>query len=78
MSHVDLIYRILSIIFPVFCIVLIGYGYSRKFNIDMAVSNRINIDIFVPLLIFGTMSSGNFALKDYGELTFAGLLVILG
>jgi len=78
MSHVDLIYRILSIIFPVFCIVLVGYLYSRKFHIDMTASNRINIDIFVPMLIFGTMSSGNFSLKDYGELTFAGLLVILG
>ena len=78
MSHVDLIYRILSIIFPVFCIVLVGYWYSRKSNIDMAASNRINIDVFVPMLIFGTMSSGNFSLSDYGELTFAGLLVVLG
>ena len=78
MSHVDLIYRILSIIIPVFCIVLVGYSYSRKFNINMATSNQINIDIFVPMLIFGTMSSGNFSLENFHELAIAGLLVVLG
>lgn len=78
MSHVDLIYRILSIIFPVFGIVLVGYVYSRRYKIDMANSNRINIDVFLPMLIFDTMSTGNFALGDYSSLAIAGLLVVLG
>ena len=78
MSHVDLIYRILSVIFPVFSIVLIGYFYSRRYKIDMATGNRINIDVFVPMLIFDIMSTGSFALGDYSNLAFAGLLVVLG
>lgn len=78
MSQVDLIYRILSIIIPVFSIVLIGYNYSRRYKIDMAASNRINIDVFVPMLIFDIMSTGNFAFGDYSTLAFAGLLVVLG
>jgi len=78
MLHVDLIYRVLSIIFPVFSIAMVGFWYSRKFSIDMSASNRINIDVFVPLLIFGTMSSGDFSLSEYGMLSIAGTLVILG
>ncbi len=44
----------------------------------MTASNRINIDVFVPMLIFDIMSSGNFALIEYSNLAFAGLLVIVG
>ena len=77
MSHVDLIYRVLSVIFPVFSIILVGYVYSRRFKIDMSTSNRINIDVFVPMLIFDIMSTGDFIFGDYSSLAFAGLLVVL-
>ncbi|MCP3687235.1 MAG: AEC family transporter, partial [Gammaproteobacteria bacterium] len=78
MSQADLTYRILAIIFPVFCLVVVGYLYSRRFKPDMTASNRINIDVFVPMLIFDIMSSGNFALMEYRNLALAGFLVIIG
>ena len=79
MSQADLIYRIFSIIFPVFSIVALGYFYARsRRDTDMSSGNRINMDIFTPALIFDTMSASEYRLSDYGLLTLGGLFVVLG
>lgn len=79
MTQADLIYRILAIIFPVFSIVAIGYLYARyRHATDMTSGNRLNMDIFVPALIFDYMSSSNYALADYIYLSLGCLLVVLG
>ncbi len=79
MSHADLIYRILAIIFPVFSIVAIGYLYAhRRQDTDMSSGNRLNMDIFTPALIFDYMSGSNYALADYLYLSLGCVLVVLG
>lgn len=78
MQELDLLYRILAIIFPIFSIVAVGYIYSRYYRPDMSTGNRINMDIFTPALIFDIMSASDFALTNYAVLAGAGLLVVLG
>ena len=79
MSELDLAYRILAIVFPVFSIVALGYWYARRFAFyDMAASNRINMDIFTPALIFDVMSRSDYAIADYSLLLLAGIAVVLG
>ena len=79
MPQLDLIYRIIAIIFPVFSIVLIGYLYARyRGDTDMSSGNRINIEIFTPALIFDTLSASNYALSEFLLLTFGGAVVVLG
>ena len=79
MQQVDLFYRIFAIIFPVFSIVLIGYMYARyRRDTDMSSGNHINMDIFIPALIFDTLSASNYALSDYLALTLGGAVVVLG
>lgn len=79
MSQVDLIYRIVAIIFPVFSIVALGYLYARqRHNTDMSSGNRINMDIFTPALIFDSMSGSNYVLADYLHLSLGCLAVVLG
>lgn len=78
MQHLDLIYRILGIIFPVFAIVVVGYLYSRRYKPDMSVGNQLNMDLFTPALILGIMSASDFSLANYSGLAVAGLLVMLG
>lgn len=79
MSQVDLVYRILAIIFPVFAIVATGFLYGRyRRDTDMSSGNRLNMDIFIPALIFDTLSASNYALSDYLLLTFGGAVVVLG
>jgi hypothetical protein len=79
MPQVDLAYRIVAIIFPVFSIVAVGYLYGRyRGDTDMSSGNRLNMDIFIPALIFDTLSASDYALSDYLLLTFGGAVVVLG
>ena len=79
MSQVDLVYRIVAIIFPVFGIVAVGYLYARyRRNTDMSSGNRLNMEIFIPALIFDTLSASDYALADYLLLTLGGAVVVLG
>lgn len=71
-------WHILAIVFPVFAIVAVGYGYARRHAPDMAVVNRINLDVFVPALVFSVMSDQDVDLAAYGELALAGTAVVVG
>ena len=55
-----IIERIFATVFPLFAMVMVGFLYARKTDSDMGVANRINIDIFVPALIFSVMASKSF------------------
>ena len=78
MHQLDLLYRIVAVIFPIFSIVTIGYVYSRFYRPDLSTGNRINMDLFTPALIFDIMSASDFSLSNYIGLAGAGLLVMLG
>jgi malate permease and related proteins len=73
-----MIWQLISIVFPIFAIVLFGYLYGRKHSPDMAAANKLNIDIFVPALIFDVLTANNFNLPEYQSLAMAGLVVVLG
>ncbi|MGF1729782.1 AEC family transporter [Photobacterium kasasachensis] len=47
--------KVIGILFPVFAIVLIGYVISRHLKPDFKPINRINMDVFVPALIFSSL-----------------------
>lgn len=44
----------------------------------MAAANKLNIDIFVPALIFDVLTARDFGLTQYQDLAIAGIAVILG
>ena len=52
--------QILSIVFPVFLIVVLGFGYSRVVKPDLAGVNRMIIDLMLPILIFTSLASKDF------------------
>ena len=70
--------QVLSIIFPIFALVLVGYLYARRHGPDMASANRLNIEVFTPALIFSVLSGEGFELAAYADLALAALLVVLG
>jgi predicted permease len=74
----DLIARIAEIIVPVFLIVAIGYGYARRKPTDLAVFNRIALDVLAPLLVYTALSSRDFDLDGQLPLLLAGTVLILG
>ncbi|TNF35476.1 MAG: AEC family transporter [Gammaproteobacteria bacterium] len=73
-----MILQIFNIVFPIFAIVLIGYLYGRRHLPDMAAANKVNIDIFIPALIFDVLSGKDFNLADYQLLAISGALIVLG
>jgi len=73
-----MLWQLISIIFPVFAIVMLGFLYGRKHTPDMASANKINIDVFVPALIFDVLTAKTFNITEFQDLAVAGICVILG
>jgi malate permease and related proteins len=72
----SLAFRLVAILFPIFGIVAAGYFYARHHKPEMAVANRLNMDVFVPALVFAAMAGKSFDLAAYTPLAFGGFLVL--
>lgn len=74
--------RILAIVFPIFAIVAAGWAYARlrerRGGVDMAFANQLNMDVFVPALVFAALAAKSFDLALHARLAFAALAVLLG
>ena len=73
-----MLWQLISIVFPIFSIVMLGFIYGRRHTPDMAAANKLNIDVFVPALIFDVLTAKSFDLAAYQPLAIAGLAVVLG
>lgn len=69
--------RIIEILFPIFMIVFVGYLYGKRHRPEMSVANRLNMDIFVPALVFSAISSKSTALSANSTLAIAALILLL-
>jgi predicted permease len=76
MNEPSLILRLLAILFPIFAIVAAGFFYGRKHKPEMAVANRLNMDVFVPALVFAAMAGKSFDLAAYAPLALGAFLVL--
>ena len=69
--------RILSIVFPVFAIAAIGYLYGRRKQPELSVANQMNMDVFIPALVFGALAAKSFQPAQYQLLAVAGVLTVI-
>jgi predicted permease len=76
LAEQSLTFRLLAILFPIFAIVAAGFFYGRKHRPEMAVANRLNMDVFVPALVFAAMAGKSFDLAAYASLALGGFLVL--
>ncbi len=76
MSGESLTFRLVAILFPIFGIVAAGYFYARHHKPEMAVANRLNMDVFVPALVFAAMAGKSFDLAAYAPLALGGFIVL--
>ncbi|MCK6390019.1 MAG: AEC family transporter [Azonexus sp.] len=76
MDEQSLTFRLLAILFPIFGIVAAGFFYGRKHKPEMAVANRLNMDVFVPALVFAAMAGKSFDLTAFAPLALGGFLVL--
>ncbi len=70
--------RILEVIFPIFAIVLIGLIYGKRFLPDMTLPNRLNMDVFIPALLFAVLTRQAEHVGLYLNLALAAVLVVIG
>ncbi len=73
-----MILKILEIIFPVLIIALIGYFYAKKEKISMEIPNKINLDIFIPILVFYSISEKLPSITMLGTFSLGAVIVVLG
>nr|WP_226418032.1 AEC family transporter [Dechloromonas denitrificans] len=76
MTPDSLAFRLLAILFPIFGIIAAGYFYARQHKPEMAVANRLNMDVFVPALVFAAMAGKSFDLVAFGPLALGGFIVL--
>ncbi len=72
----DLLGRLVAVFFPIFAIVGIGFFYGRKHKPEMAMANRINMDIFVPAVVFSAMAGKSFDVQAYAPLAAAAFILL--
>jgi predicted permease len=70
--------RILGSVIPVLIVVLIGYAYGRWRKPNMSTINQVNMELFVPMLIFSVLASKSVDLTEFLPLTLGTIAIILG
>lgn len=73
-----MLFQIMSIVFPVFTVIAVGYLYGRKHRPDMLATNQVNMGIFVPALVFSALAGKTVNLADVQMIALGGLVIVLG
>lgn len=69
--------RIVAILFPLFAITAAGFLVGRRMKPDLSHANRLNMDVFVPALVFAALANREFRITEYLPLLGATLAVVL-
>lgn len=78
MSNDLILDRILGSVIPVLIVVLIGYAYGQWRKPNMSTINQVNMELFVPMLIFSVLASKSVDLTEFLPLTLGTIAIILG
>ena len=70
--------RILGIILPVFSIIAFGWAYAWRVKPDMAMVNRISMNVLAPALVFSALASRDFDVGANKMLMVGSIGVVLG
>ena len=73
-----MIQQVLAIVAPLFLIAGVGYFYGARVRPEMAITNQLIMDVFMPALIFSVMIRDDFHPSEYVLLIVGGALLMLG
>ena len=77
-ADASLILRVANVLVPVFALVALGFFYARRFSADIRVANELNMRLFVPALVFDSLTQKNFDISAHPWILLAGVMVIFG
>ena len=70
--------RIVEILFPLFSITALGFFVGRRMKPDLSHANKLNMDVFVPALVFAALANKAFDVAAFLPLIGAGTVVVVG
>ena len=70
--------RIVEILFPLFAITALGYLVGRRMKPDLSQANKLNMDVFVPALVFAALANKAFDISAFLPLVVAVSLIVVG
>ena len=68
----------LQVIFPLLALALAGWLYAKFIGADMTVANQVNMNVFLPALIFLALARAEGDFDSLGKLAAMGAFVVLG
>lgn len=73
-----MLFRIINIVFPIFLIVITGFIYGRKHQPEMTAANKMNMEVFLPALIFSALAGKSFALAENLPAIIGCIVITIG
>ncbi|MBI2411771.1 MAG: AEC family transporter [Deltaproteobacteria bacterium] len=70
--------KVLSVVFPVFCIIGLGYLFARFKKISLEPIIEILLYLTIPALVISSLSRKKLIFDDLATVSFAALIVVLG
>lgn len=70
--------RIVEILFPLFSITALGYFVGRRVKPDLSQANKLNMDVFVPALVFAALANKAFDISAFLPLIAASIVMVVG
>lgn len=72
-----IIFQIAQIMFPLVAIVGVGIFVGVRKNPQLDTINNINLNVFIPALVFASLIQQQFAFKEFALLGLSGLVLVL-
>ncbi len=73
-----LILKILAVVFPVFCIIGLGYVFARFKKLSLEPVIEILLYLTIPALVISSLSKKRLVPADLATISLAALIVVLG
>lgn len=73
----DILLQISQIMFPIVAIVCVGVFIGRKNYTNLDSINDINLNVFVPALVFSSLAKQHFSFNHYALLGASGLALVV-
>ncbi|MBI4948584.1 MAG: AEC family transporter [Deltaproteobacteria bacterium] len=70
--------KVLSVVFPVFCIIGLGYLFARFKKISLEPIIEVLLYLTIPALVISSLSRKKLIFDDLATVSFAALIVVLG
>lgn len=72
------IIKVLSVVFPVFCIIGLGYAFARFKKISLEPIIEVLLYLTIPALVISSLSRKKLVIDDLAIVSLSAVLVILG